>query len=136
MNVEISAVDSVSVFSIGGCNVTAIAVPSVTSPRHKRFRDVQLCGTLVSSVGVDMPRLCYVIQGPTIPGKFDRVKALQLGVPSGPLCGRLVKGESITTPDGKVVRPEDCVGPAQKGRVRVLGPINESLDLYCARHCE
>ncbi len=40
-------------------------------------------------------------------GTFLPEKASALGVPKGPLWGKLASGESVETPHGKVVRPED-----------------------------
>jgi ribonuclease Z len=39
----------------------------------------------------------------------------QLGVPEGPIRGRLVKGEIVQLPDGRVFNPEDVLGPLRKG---------------------
>jgi ribonuclease Z len=50
------------------------------------------------------------------PGHFDAKRAAQLGVPDGPERARLVKGEAVTLPDGRVIRPEACVGPKIPGR--------------------
>jgi ribonuclease Z len=61
--------------------------------------------------------ISYICQGPTVPGKFDAAKALELGVPNGPLRGQLCKGQSIITKDGKEVHPADCIGPAKPGHV-------------------
>ncbi len=44
-------------------------------------------------------------------------KALQLGVPKGPLCGKLKNGSSITLNNGKVIEPSQCVEPSTKGGV-------------------
>jgi ribonuclease Z len=50
------------------------------------------------------------------PGRFDRDRAEELGVPVGPKFGRLHEGESVELDDGRVVRPEQVVGPPRPGR--------------------
>lgn len=53
------------------------------------------------------------------PGRFDLERARELGVPPGPLYGKLQRGESVTfeTPDAEThtVRPEQVLGPARPG---------------------
>ncbi|HEY6808081.1 MAG TPA: ribonuclease Z [Gemmatimonadales bacterium] len=53
-------------------------------------------------------------------GRFDVDKARALGIPEGPLWGKLTKGESITTPDGKSYQPSDLVGANRPGRTVVI----------------
>lgn len=50
------------------------------------------------------------------PGRFHPRRAAELGVPSGPLFGRLQAGETITTPAGETVSPEQVLGPPRRGR--------------------
>jgi ribonuclease Z len=63
-------------------------------------------------------RLClgYRFQEAARPGKFNPARAKTLGVPMGPLWGKLQKGESVTTPSGRTVQPSDVLGPARRGR--------------------
>lgn len=46
--------------------------------------------------------------------KFLRPKAIELGIPPGPLFGQLQAGHSITL-DGKEIKPEQVLGPPRKG---------------------
>jgi ribonuclease Z len=54
------------------------------------------------------------------PGRFDVAAADALGVPSGPERGLLQAGESVQLPDGRVVTPDEVLGPPRPGRRVVL----------------
>jgi ribonuclease Z len=53
-------------------------------------------------------------------GRFDPDHARALGIPEGPLWGRIHKGESITLEDGRVIAPSELVGPDRTGRKVVI----------------
>jgi ribonuclease Z len=54
------------------------------------------------------------------PGRFDVEAADALGVPSGPERGLLQAGESVQLPDGRIVTPDEVLGPPRPGRRVVL----------------
>ncbi|MBI3945837.1 MAG: ribonuclease Z [Armatimonadetes bacterium] len=62
-----------------------------------------------------VPCLGYAYQEDPAPGTLDAAAARRLGVPDGPLMGRLKAGESVSLPGGGMVRPEDVVGAPQPG---------------------
>lgn len=49
-------------------------------------------------------------------GRFDPDLARSLGIPEGPLWGKIHKGESVTLDDGRVIEPSVLVGPRRLGR--------------------
>lgn len=49
-------------------------------------------------------------------GKFDVEKAKKLGIPSGPIYGKLKKGETITLDDGRTINGSQLCGPTEIGR--------------------
>ena len=50
-----------------------------------------------------------------VPGKFNPQKAADLGLPKGPQYRALVSGQSVTAPNGRVIHPEDVLGPTRIG---------------------
>ncbi|MDK2383310.1 MAG: ribonuclease Z [Candidatus Korarchaeota archaeon] len=52
------------------------------------------------------------------PGRFDPVKADELGVPLV-LRSVLQRGFSVKLPDGRIVRPQDVMGPPRRGAILV-----------------
>jgi ribonuclease Z len=53
-------------------------------------------------------------------GRFNPELARSLGIPEGPLWGRIHKGQAVTLDDGRVITPDTLVGGARRGRRIVL----------------
>ncbi|MBS3816019.1 MAG: ribonuclease Z [Candidatus Thermoplasmatota archaeon] len=63
----------------------------------------------------NVPSLAYSFKENDKKGRFDKQKALDLGVPEGPLFSDLHEGHSVEV-DGKTIEPEQVVGPPRKGK--------------------
>ncbi len=67
-----------------------------------------------------LPSLGYILEEDPRPGRFNREQAVALGVPPGPLFGRLQRGESVRISGGGgcevEVRPDQVMGAPRPGR--------------------
>lgn len=50
------------------------------------------------------------------PGEFNLERAQELGIPRGPLYGKLQHGSPVTLDDGRVIQPDQVVGPPRHGK--------------------
>jgi len=62
------------------------------------------------------PCFGYALEEKARPGIFFPNRALELGVPRGPLWSQLQGGERVHLPDGRFVDPGEVMGPPRKGR--------------------
>lgn len=63
-----------------------------------------------------VPAYGYRVAERDRPGHFDVKQAAALGIPSGPVYGRLKRGEVVVLEDGRKIRGADLCGPTQIGR--------------------
>jgi len=65
-----------------------------------------------------IPSLGYALVENPRPGRFNREKAINMGISPGPLFARLQKGNPVEV-DGKIIKPEDVMGSMRPGRIVV-----------------
>ena len=90
----------------------------VGSPAAKRPRTIRAGASSASAFALrpsEAESVCYGVQLRGMPGKFDAAAATRLGVPTGKIRSRLVRGEDVTLDDGRVIRSADVVSPARLG---------------------
>ncbi|HYO63912.1 MAG TPA: ribonuclease Z [Pyrinomonadaceae bacterium] len=63
-----------------------------------------------------VPAFGYVVSERDRPGRFNVERARELGIPPGPLYGRLKRGESVTLADGRTVDGAELCEPPEDGR--------------------
>ena len=74
----------------------------------------------VSALHRGAPALSWALVEDERRGRFDPEIAKSLGIPEGPLWGRIHRGEAVTLDDGRDIDPSVLVGPARPGRRLVL----------------
>lgn len=57
----------------------------------------------------------YRLSEPPRSGRFDLEAARALGVPPGPMYGKLQRGESVVLDNGEEIAPEQVLGPSRSG---------------------
>jgi len=79
-----------------------------------------------------IPCYGFRIEQKPLPGELYIEKALKLGVPKGPLLGKLKNGEDVVLDNGTIVYSKEVTGPPKKGFVvTVLGDTT-----YCQQSIE
>lgn len=66
------------------------------------------------------PAMGYALVEDDRKGRFDPDHARAMGIPEGPLWGRIHRGEDVTLPDGRVVPSSALVGTPRSGRIIVV----------------
>jgi ribonuclease Z len=88
----------------------------VTGQDVADFDVVQGKGYSVKAVRTDhsIPSFGFVLSEGVRPGRFNKAKALELGVPEGPSFSKLQSGSSVTVA-GRTISPEMVMGPPRMG---------------------
>jgi ribonuclease Z len=87
-------------------------------PRGFRGRVLDEDEYYVDALPLDHSIFClgWRFQERTKPGIFNLERAHELGIPRGPLYGKLQKGESVVLADGRIIEPSAVLGPARPGK--------------------
>ena len=89
----------------------------VTDGEEIKFDDYSISALKVSH---NVPALAYSVKEYQRAGKFNKSKALKMGIPEGPLFSKLQKGQTIILSNGEKVTPDLILGPSRKGRKIVI----------------
>ncbi len=71
-------------------------------------------------VNHNVPTFSYCLLEHQRPGKFNKPRAIEIGIPEGPLFSQLQRGQCITLANGKTIVPDLVLGPSRKGRMIVI----------------
>lgn len=87
-------------------------------PRGFRGRVLEEDEFYVDALPLDHSIFClgWRFQEKPKPGVFNLERAQELGIPRGPLYGKLQHGESIRLGDGRVITPDMVVGEKREGK--------------------
>ena len=66
------------------------------------------------------PSIGYALVEEERRGRFNPELAAELGIPEGPLWGKIHRGEAVTLEDGRVIDPSVLVGQTRPGRRVVI----------------
>ncbi len=103
--------------------------PGKPSGAARRAPGYRVCAAALHH---SVPCLGYAIVEDDRPGVFDVTRARDLGVPEGPLFGRLQRGHDVVV-DGRTIRSKDIVGRPRQGRRIVFctdtRPCDAAIDL-------
>lgn len=87
-------------------------------PRGYRGRVLDEDEFYVEALPLDHSIFClgWRFQEKNKPGIFNLERAQELGIPRGPLYGKLQHGEKVTLDDGRIVTPDMVLGPPRQGK--------------------
>ena len=76
-----------------------------------------------------IPSYAFIIQENEKPGKFKVELAKEKGIPSGPIYGKLKRGEKVMLPNGEILNGNDFIGEPITGRKIIIAGDNKTPDL-------
>ena len=71
---------------------------------------------LPRQTGLPYKAVSYIVRGHAQRGKFERAKAIALGLKPGASYSQLAAGESVQAEDGSIITPDMVLGPTKPGR--------------------
>ena len=116
------------------CMSSYVYRPKVNLTINTASQIIQTDEIIVKSIPItkDNTHISYLFKTPELLGKFDLKKALDLNIPKGPLFAKLKRGESITLECGKVISPQDVLGPNKTSTAILIvcniDDINNNID--------
>ena len=118
-----------AIFSLGYCKIEfPIEFIEIDSEIVEKTKEYVIKS---QNVNHQVPCLAYSIEELKKP-RFQRQKAIELGVPVGPDFGRLHNGEEVEI-NGRIIKPEQVLGPPRKGvKITYSGdttPCEEMIEL-------
>lgn len=97
-------------------------------------------GTLLEESGLRLSAFPVIHRGPDCYGflfeemsrrPFIPERAEQLGIPAGPMRGKLVEGKNVTLSDGRTITPDDVLGTPRRGsRLVHVGDCGDTENLF------
>jgi ribonuclease Z len=118
--------------------VNDVVLRGAQAPMPLHFREIG-AGTFFEADDFSVTAFPVTHRGPDCLGylfeekarhPFLPEKATELGVPFGPERRLLVEGSPITLADGRIVSPEEVLGPLQRGtKLMVVGDTGRTEDL-------
>lgn len=75
--------------------------------------------------------MAFICECKPRPGALSLEKCLQLGVPKGPLLGKLKNGETLTLENGTVVYPADVRDPDDPGPIFLGLNTIDNISVFC-----
>lgn len=91
---------------------------SISAVPVRSRRDIEID----TAFGAHFDAVAYVCRLHDLRGKFNPVRATELGVKKGRLFGLLQKGQSVTTDAGNTVSPSDVMSPPTPGPMLLVLP--------------